>query len=81
MSIQTKLVKPEFPAKEEYIKRTCIPSTESETRQLTPENPPGLYDPDTQTIQMNPEMRAQAANLESIAGRLPASLLNRDSSA
>lgn len=70
-----------IPVKEEYIKKTCIPSTESETRQLTPGNPPGLYDPDTQTIHVSPELRARLADLESIAGKLPESLLNRDSSA
>lgn len=63
------------------IKRLCIPSTESGTHQLTSGIPPGLYDPDTQTFHVSPETLVQVEALESVLAYLPASYLNRDSSA
>ena len=58
------------------IKKLYIPSKESGMHQLMPENPPDLYDPDTQTIHVSPEMLKRLEALEKDFGRLPESLLN-----
>lgn len=57
------------------IRKKCIPSTESGTHLLTPEDPPGLYDPDTQTIRVSPAKLRRLEALGNIFARLPACLL------
>lgn len=63
------------------IKKLCIPSTEFDGHQLMPEKPPGLYDPDTQTLLVSPEMLKLAESQKTALGKLPESFLNRDLSA
>ena len=64
-----------------YIRKMCIPSTESGTEKLTQGNLQCPFDPDTQTYRLNPETLKQAGDLESRLGTLPASLLNPENSA
>jgi hypothetical protein len=63
------------------IKRKCIPSKESERRQLTPGTPPSPYDLDTKTFRVSPETLALAESQEKDLGRLPESWLNLEPSA
>ena len=62
------------------IKRMCTPSTGSEKGAKLQEISLSQFDPDTRTCRMNPEQRALAATVESIAGTLVGSGLLDDSS-